>query len=61
MEEHVTDFKMRSEENVRHINELTIIKNKLSSENSDTNHMLEDAESKVVIFQSVDFLHFLIV
>ena len=47
MEEQVTDFKLRVEEHIRNVNELTIIKNKLVSESSDSSHRLEDAENKV--------------
>lgn len=47
MEEQVSDFKIRVEEHVRSINELTIIKNKLVNESSDSSHRLEDAENKV--------------
>jgi len=53
MEEQVSDFKLRVEENVRHINELNIVKNKLTSENTETSHMLEEAESKVRCRQSL--------
>lgn len=51
MEDHVSDFKNRVEEHVRTINELTIIKNKLSSETSDTSQRLEEAENKVRLIE----------
>merc|ERR1719322_2141715 len=47
MEEQITDFRIKVEENVRTINELTIIKNKLQSESADNMHLLEEAENKV--------------
>ena len=47
MEDQISDYKMRVEEHVRSINELTISKNKLASESSDNAQRLEDAESKV--------------
>ena len=43
----MTDYKLRVEEHVRSINELTITKNKLISESTDSSHRLEDAENKV--------------
>ena len=59
MEEQVTDFKMRVEEHVRSINELTIYKNKISSESSENAQRLEDAENKVshdFIVPTTDYL-----
>uniref|UniRef100_H2Z1P7 Myosin motor domain-containing protein n=1 Tax=Ciona savignyi TaxID=51511 RepID=H2Z1P7_CIOSA len=47
MEEQVTDYKFRVEEHVRMVNELTIIKNKLTSETTESAHQLEEAENKV--------------
>jgi len=47
MEEQLSDFKMRVEEHVRSINDLTIVKNKLTSETSDNAQRLEEAENKV--------------
>ena len=47
MEDQISDFKIRVEEHVRNINDLTIIRNKLVSETSDSSHRLEDAENKV--------------
>ena len=47
MEDQVSDFKMRVEEHVRSINDLTIVKNKLNSESADNAQRLEDAENKV--------------
>ena len=47
MEDQISDFKIRVEEHVRSVNDLTIIRNKLVSESSDSSHRLEDAENKV--------------
>ena len=47
MEEQLTDYKMRVEEQVRSVNELTIAKNKLSSQSSENAQRLEEAENKV--------------
>lgn len=51
MEEQSVDLKVRIEEHTRSVTELTSIRTKLTNENIDISHQLEDAESKVKILK----------